>query len=636
MQSIHHAGPSLIRAIQQGESIGITAAGTWYHKNVIVRIINLFRQLFFQYDETLENAKNLAAYLSVPKRVSSDAIRGLCQNDAWNFSDIEPLVAAVKASIQSLVKKEEDEIRLLTERREKLETQHDPKQQTAIVELNRKIFSPERWSHRYAAACLDRGLLTQEYLGMDQERIRQTEPNRMDIRWLKWKLLQWQGRQFPEVDYLRGPNHDQMAEKIEYTCRYRDFISLARRNSALLDLYFQYVFKSMPDAFTNAIDLFIQAPKIQEDLRRTFLDKRIREVANNGIRFEQLATASPSGKPLKDVKLLIDGEHQSIADPSGSVRIARGVMTTVSRIFDEFEAQNTRFITMEYLQDKGVACFDGRLVDFDLSQEEWWKDLPVIRRMTREQVESTYGVPFREGYALFVIRGSRTTPDLSADGNHGWSNIIYPLGDGTFNVIAPGKFADWFPVGVLQAFYHIFHTHRAFVTVADTNEYMSSRDRISIPLPPLTENEFRHVMRDLKNELLRSRRGELVFQAQGDNCASWVRAFIGRNWPNLNIEPFLTRVEDLELPGPLAPIVQVKPCFPSAEGWQTFRRGFCSLFGAMEGHQSSDGHGGTRVVRLIDNHDWAEGVLQLPARAWRERDRVLAQMSQMSPRVASA
>ena len=382
----------------------------------------------------------------------------------------------------------------------------------------------------------------------------------------------------------------------------------------------------MPDNFHNAVDIFIQAPRIQEELRRTYLDKRIREIANNGICFEQLTAEGPSGKPLKDVKLLIDGEMQSIADPSNMIHIAKDVMTSVSRVFDEFEAQNFRFINMEYLQDTGVTKFDARLLDVDLSKEEWWKDLPVIRRMTREQVEETYGVSFKDGYALFVIRGSRTTPDLSADGNHGWSNIIYPLEDGTFNVIAPGKFSDWFPVGFWQSFYHIFRTHKAYVTLLDANEFMSSRDRTCIPLPPMPKEKFYEVMADLKNELLKSRRGELIFQAQGDNCASWVRSMISRHWSDLKIEPYETRMEDLGLPAPIMPIIWSKSLFPNEEGWQQFRRGFCSFCGAGEGHDSSDGNGGTKTTRLIDHKGWHDGILQLPARIWYERDRVLAQI----------
>jgi hypothetical protein len=631
MQPISQTADSLVHAIQRGDSVGITSEGSWYYKGLVTRVINAFRRVFFGYDESLENAQNLSAYLANPKRVSSEAIKGLYQNDSFVLQDIAPLVSAVKASIQDRVTGEETEIHNLVDQRAKLEALHDAKQQTSIVELNRKIFSPERWAHRNASACLDRAILSQKYLGMDQRDIEQTLALRADVEWLTEELLQWQNHQYPAVDYLKGPNREQVLAKIEYTCRYRDFIAATRQNRALLELCFQSVFKNMPDNLKNSVDIFIQAPKVQEELRKTYLDKRVREVANQGIRFEQLGSASPTGRPLKDVKLLIDGELQSIVDPEGMVRVAKDVTNTVSQVFEEFKAQDSRFINLEYLQDTGVTRFDGRALDLNLDKEEWWKDLPVIRRMTREQIEATYGVSFKEGYAMFVIRGSRTNPDLSADGNHGWTNIIYPLDDGTFNVIAAGKFADWFPVGAWQAFYHIFRTHKAYLTLADPNEYMSSRERLSIPLPPLSKEKFLELMSDLKNELLKSRRGELVFQAQGDNCASWVRAFINRHWPDLNLEPYKTRFEDLTLPWLLKPIVLAKNFFPNETGWQQFRRGFCSLCGATEPHQSSDGQGGIRPVSLSNDPGYNEGILQLPGRIWYERDKILAQVRQASP-----
>ena len=86
MQQISNTAPALTRAIQQGLPVEITASGTWRHKNVLLRIVALFRRLFFGYNEALENAENLTAFLSAPKMVSSDAIKGLSQKDSWGVA----------------------------------------------------------------------------------------------------------------------------------------------------------------------------------------------------------------------------------------------------------------------------------------------------------------------------------------------------------------------------------------------------------------------------------------------------------------------------------------------------------------------------------------------------------------------
>ncbi len=679
-----------LKALQSGASIGVTTDGMWYEKGIIRRIVDIFKGIFFGYDESYENAKNLAASLTSVTKVTSDQIRGLSQPATWNPEALATVVQAVKATLQRKVKKEEEQIEALKIKRDALKTSLPASSpRTPIVELNKKICNPESWGYRFAAANLDRACLMHRYLGMDQRAIDATTAEREDIDWLRGELLAWQKEQFPHVEYLSedgsgdfsealleqcptfddfyqrvqaspslltqcasqstsipkdadlsSPNvkrhlratflswqkNHAVKEKIRHCCRYTGFIAAARSNRALLDMCFQSVFKSMPDEFTNAIDIFLQAPQIQEQLRKTFLDKRIREVANRGLRFVQYAQEA-QGKPIKGVHLLIDGEYQPITDETAQVRVARGVNKTVAQVFEEFEAQNFRFIELEYLQDTGITQFDGRLLKFDMDKPEWWKELPVIKRMTREQIEDAYDVNFQEGHAFFAIRASRTTPDLNGADNHGWSDLLIPLPDGTFNCLSLGKFSNWFPVTLMETFNHVFHTHEANVTVLDTNSFMSSRDRTAVPLPPITKEQFPEIMKNLKEEFLRSRRGELIFQAQGDNCASWVRHFIQRNWPGLDIEPYQTPFQDLTLPTIFMPLIWTRNFFPNDAMWHWFRRSFCSLFGALSYHQMPQSAGEPRKIRLLDNHDWSRGILQIPSRLWIERDRVLARVN---------
>ncbi len=685
MNPIAATVPRFLHALDAGESIGITTDGHWYQKGCIQRIVDSVRG-FFGYDAACENAKNLALAITSQAKVSSDQLRGIGQPVTWNADDLAMVIAAVKATLQDKVGREEQQLQAIRIQRNSLKASL-PRHalSTPLVELNKKIFTTESWSCRSATANLDRAFLMYQYLGIDQHVIGATESRQEDIAFLTSELRFWQQHQFPYVEYLASEEdelfqegllkqcptfdaffqhlhenpslldrclssppetqhaadlsksaikrylrktyltwckHHSIKEKIRHCCRYRMFIDAARNNRALLDICFQSVFKSMPDEFINAIDVFIQAPYIQEQLRKTFLDKRIRDIANRGLQFVQYGM-NAQGRPVKDVRLLVDGEYQSITDPTAQLRIAQGVHTTVAQMFEEFEAQNFRFIEMEYLQDTGVTAFDGRLFTLDFDKPAWWNSLPVIRRMTREQIEDTYDVDFQEGYALFAIKASRTTPDLNGDGNHGWADILIPLSDGTFNCLSLGKFSNWFPVTLAETFHHVFHTHEANVTVLDTNSFMSSRDRTALALPPITKEHFELVMNNLKEEFLRSRRGELIFQAQGDNCASWVRHFIQRSWPGLDIEPYQTPFQDLILPTLFMPLIWSRSFFPNDATWHWFRRAFCSFFGALSYHEVPNGP----KIRLLDNHDWRRGILQIPSRLWVERERVLARIN---------
>ena len=609
---ISHTAPALASAIQQGLSVEITAKGTWHHKNLLLRIVNLFRRIIFGYDEALENAKNLATFFAAPNMVSSGDIKGLSQKDSWDAEAMSSLVSAVKASLRHSVEKEEARIASLADRRNQMTASVNESERVEVVELNRKIFSVKEWSHRYAAACLDRALLTQKYLGENQENIDKVNPNEADEDWLKGELDQWLAHQYPVIDY---PDCGGAFAEIYRACQYQDFISAARKNRALLELFLSSVFKNQSN-----IDVFIQAPEVQTELEKTFLYKRLQRSANGGLLLSQLQ--NHEGKPIKDVTLRINNKQQSIIDPSSTVEIAEGIERTVSHVFKECKAQNSRFIDQEYLWRDGLTQFDGRLLEFDLNQEEWWTHLPAMfQPMTKEQISAAYGVSLEgdEKYALFVTRGSRTVPNMSIEDCHGWCNIIFPSNErGMYTVIAPGKYADWFPNSLREKGMHTFGTFRGQITLADFSEFISNRERISVPVSCLTKGEFLRAMGFLKTKLTDSREGNMVFQAQGDDCANFVQELSDHLWPG-KFNLFDLCFEELSLPATLRWILQLRPLFSTPQGWQRFRRGFCCLFGGMRGYRMRNG----TVVRLKDFQKWRDGFLAVPTALWRHRDRIL-------------
>ena len=644
MQQISNTAPALTRAIQQGLPVEITASGTWRHKNVLLRIVALFRRLFFGYNEALENAENLTAFLSAPKMVSSDAIKGLSQKDSWDAKAIFSLVEAVKSSLAPAAEKEKRHVySLINQRKQVLGTSPNEDRKIRLVELNRRIYSSKERPVQYAMAGLDRAFLTQRYLGENQETIESTEPKESNVHWLRKKVRRWLKYQYPELEYR--PDSKEARATIRRACQYQDFISAARKNRALLELFLCSAFKHQSN-----IDVFIQAPRIQAELEKTFLYKRLQRSPNGGLQLRQVT--SDGARPVKDITLLVHGKHQSIVDPKGMVEVADRVQWAVSKVFEECKAQNSRFIALEYLWQGGLEKFDGRLGDFSLDQENWWTHLlkylwrsgpekfdgrlgdfnldqenwwthlpTLFQPMTKEQILTEYGVALddKENYALFVAKASRTTPDMNIKGCHGWCNIIFPSGDGTYTVIAPGKYADWFPNSFFEEGLHTFGTYRGQVTLTDFNEFMSNRERLSVPVSCLSKEEFSTAMEFLKERIKESREGNMVFQAQGDDCANFVQELSDHLWPG-KFNLFDLSFEQLALPPALSWIVKIKPRFSTAEKWQRFRRAFCCTLGALRGHRMAN----KKVICLKDFKNWYDGHLALPAALWLHRDAILA------------
>jgi hypothetical protein len=300
MDPVSRSVDSFLSALKSGDAIVITADGNWYKKGIFKRTTDAFRGVFCSYNPALENAENLAASIFSTAKVCSDTIHGISQSAVWNPEDLKKVITAVKGTIQK--KADEEGRQILSLVRE----QKSSCSETAIVELNRKIGSPELWAHRSASANLDRAYLMHQYLGMDQGAIDSTVTRPEDEVWMKEQLLLWQKERFPHVEYLveekngllsnmiegcktfeafssrQPPGTDKRAlrqvflkwkrnetilKKIYRCCRYPEFIKAARENRALLDQCFQTVFKSMPDECVQAIDIFLQAPQVQEQLR---------------------------------------------------------------------------------------------------------------------------------------------------------------------------------------------------------------------------------------------------------------------------------------------------------------------------------------------------------------------------------
>ncbi len=592
-------------AIENGEDVVITKEGTWYIQGWFISLVH--RILGFNDAVTL--AVNLHATLLSKTFTKTD--QGLTAVEETTRTIMVRLIKATKKRISLSAKIDRMTFQALEGARNSL----NPsvlEDQLRIVSLNRKIRASSNTPSLHAKAALQSLQMPLETLPLSQQSIEETPFDSQDLEWLTSQVLSWQERQFPYVDYIKdSPQRDDVIAKLTLCCRYKKFITRCRKNEALLQNFINSIIKNMPDSSTDSVHLFMQVPHIIKTLQKTSLDKRIREIANDGIRFIQRESSDRS-LPVKDILLRIHSEHQSISDENATVQIGQDERMQVKEVFAEFMRQNVAMIKLEYLQS-GVESFDGRL-SFDLlRQDDWWKHIPIVRRMTREEISEAYGTHFDTGESFISLRASRSSPTLEASDNHAWVDIALPLEDGTFSMISVGKYTEPFPETIMESLHHIFRSHKATLTVIDFNLFMSQRERASLPFPPLNHEQFENLMGLLKNDFQRSLNGELVFQAQGDNCAAWVVSLMKRLYPDLEIDPYRTAIQDLTVPSFLMPIILARHVLPTQYLWNQFRIACCVALGALDSTPLSDGQGGTKNVRLFDNPSWREGYLEIPS-----------------------
>ncbi len=673
MQPIETSVDTFVDRLQRGESLVVTEKGQWGRRCLISRLARKILGLFIHIDDTVEAAQQLGKYLSTSLVIiHKGQIQGLCASKAWKGPDVDRLVKGVQQILKSRMQKEQAVVEKLSARKESLETaiaaaqpsgtpapHPDEVTTTEIVSLKKSIC--KYGVVRHAAADLERARISFHYANQsntDLKSAAETKPasgKAEQLRWLFDTLKTWQRNQAPFVDYTASSLAPFTIEKLTRLCHYPEFVKAMHENITLSDLFFEAVFRSMAPDCIDAVDLFILAPSIQKKIAHTFTDKRIQNIRTIQAPLQVSEVGrTADGLLVRDVKLLFHNTLQSIVDPSHKITIAdvnpedvkkatgdakklqaltEATQRTVKDIFATLEFQNDYFIDLEW-RATGFEVGSSLFPDLDLSRADWWKQLPLFEKpLTRKEIEERFGVPFQTGKALFIVSAARTTPDLSAQDTHASSILLVPLDDEgkTFNLIQFGMFTETFPNTFISKFLHIFRSHRAVISLSDPNKAYSSRFRTFLPLPALDEKTFEGFMNKLRNDLMNTRNGLIVFQAQGHNCAEYIRECIRFLYPHLGLEPFETPFEEISLPSILMPLIHARKVFPTRGSWNVFRFLVCCLLGAWQTHYFPDGKGGKRAVSLLRYRPWRAGTLQLPAKLFETKKYIEQMIREATP-----
>lgn len=611
LQSIPISHPRVfIQNLKDNTDLFLLPDGSWYIKNHLYAI---FRKVF-GCENSLPSVAKTAAIIFA-KNSFIPQVQGVIIAPFSQTRTVAELFFVFRTKLLPQASVEKKKLLTLLQKRDLIKIARD-EDFLPCIEINQLLRAQKPFSSLQAVTSLQRVRLMFIYMNISQKVLEKTFILQKDLQFLIKELKKWQNKQFPFVDYTKSK--DGILEKVLTCCRYRQCIAFCRYNPLLLETLFNAVFKNFPDDCTDAVHIFIQMPYLLEKLHSVALDKRIRELHNQGISFIEWGSTE-AGTPIKDLLLKIHGSMQSIVDVHGLVRIAPDETMRVSKLFEEFKKQNYTLLEIECVES-GIERFDGRLSIEFLQQEDWWKQLPVIKKMSRSDISACYETSFSEGYAFFALKASRALPKLEAGNNHAWIDLALPLDDGTFSVLSVGKYAETFPRGAKGTLRHIFKTHTATLTVNDPNMFMSSRQRISLPFPPLDQQTTLRLLHLIKTDLIAALKGQLIFQAQGNNCAFWVSSLVHRLFPDLPIHPYTTRFEELSLPKVLSPIISSKRIFPTFRSWNYFRMGVSYLLGAGSKKKVPQEDGTIKEISLFQFQPWKDDFLQIPGKLFQTKE----------------
>jgi hypothetical protein len=249
-------------------------------------------------------------------------------------------------------------------------------------------------------------------------------------------------------------------------------------------------------------------------------DLKINKVSINEAVEEKILTLPFEGKPI------------SILDENKLVIFRGNYKLTIAEIFSIFKNKVFRAGDLEYLKD-GIINWNSHhlgywdadqqtYVQIDLDQAGWWRQLPLLEVLTLQEARERYhqnldGICWN--MAACASRGSAT---LDFDKTHAYLEVAIPIGEGKYSIHAFGKFAFVFPATFFECFFSLCQNVHATIAYPDENIYFTERQhgRHSFLMNPCEAFKF---MESIKEDMLKARVRNFIFQIQSENCAKWIQ-----------------------------------------------------------------------------------------------------------------
>ncbi len=287
----------------------------------------------------------------------------------------------------------------------------------------------------------------------------------------------------------------------------------------------------------NNVEALEKFPEACKKIKSCLLAGRIGRFAATSLKVEGDDLTLPFEVQKGDK---IVSERISILDGKRVVNFRGNYSLTIDAIFQIFKNKNDKPGNLEYFGKNGITNFNVSELGWwneqkqdyeriDLNQPKWWEDLPVYEdKLTKLQVRKRFNLEdFEDDEWVVVVRASTESLGLDIDKSHGFIGIVIPEGDGTWRIYDFGKYAESFPTSLIAKLFMLGNTVKAKINYFDENDIYSQRLQAKTPLI-FTPEQGLMLMDEIKNDIIKAREGNIVFQFAWENCAYWPSDLIQR------------------------------------------------------------------------------------------------------------
>jgi len=396
--------------------------------------------------------------------------------------------------------------------------------------------------------------------------------------------------------------------QIQETSRFPEFAALVLDSEEIQEEYMCWTFRDK-----NLARPFIEFPALQKRLTECNLNGRI-----GRINPEQLQIVKGAEKR---VTLPFEGKAVDILDEKSEVLFRGGWRLTVGEAFEIFKEKFVRAGDLEYMAC-GIMNWNVQVWGFwnagkgeyelvDLSHAQWWHQLPLFELVGKEELNKRYNTELDGKQWCAAATATRSARNLNYEGTHAFFELAVPWGDGRYAIFDFGKYALKFPGSFFESLSMFCHNAHATVAYPDENIFYSHRQQAYHPFA-IAPEEGVGLMQRIKEDMLRSREKNFVYQIESENCAKWVHehlsAIVGEEeLPNM----FIMHLLDTHPDGIVARIFSLIKMLPKP--LQTPVLALCHLpLGAAK--ETWICEEGRFVCKSVTRHHfWRSGMIFLPA-----------------------
>lgn len=423
------------------------------------------------------------------------------------------------------------------------------------------------------------------------------------------------------------------------TSQYPEFVYLLIDDKVTRDHFMTWTFQD-----GNSPKIFIEYPALQQKLRTSFLSNRIGKINNQCLKIKKIEKFV-NGEFLfeKIVTLPFEGIEINILNPHQKISFKGHLTLTISEIFEMFKDKNYRVGNLEFLA-QGICNWNVHKWGFwddlkkeysviDLNQEYWWKQLPSIEIISKEEASQRYEQNLNGKNWCVAATATRGSPSLDYENTHAFLELAIPDENGSYNIYDFGKFATFFPSTFFEGLSVFCHNLHAAVAFPDENIFYSHRQQTYHGFTISMEQGLK-LLTAIKYDVFKSNQKNFVYQIESDNCAKWVHFHLVGILGEENVpDMFRMHLLDTEPKSFVSSIFRLIKKLPKS--LQTRAMTICHLpLGAAK--KTWIFEEGKKVCKSLTRHEfWQTGVVYLPALLHKKKEEGLLNTLIIITRVVS-